>query len=371
VAPVSYADEATALEAAAQLRAEARRHRGLSNEAAKERVVSGGDFILDEPDKIPAVWGEGERVMWAEGEGVMLVGHQGVGKTTIGQQLVLSRLGIRDSSFLGLPVAATDRPILYLAMDRPRQAARSFRRMVIEANRTDLNDKLTVWKGPLPFDPTASTKALADFVMDRCPNVGTVVIDSVKDLVPGLSDDKIGSALNSSWQEVIARGVELILLHHQRKAGSDAKRMNKLDDVFGSTWLTSGLGSVIAIIGEPGDPVVELAHLKQPGEPVGPLAVRHDHVNGRSVLSDTRELIDVLRDAGDAGLSAQDAAQQFLGRSAAADIKKIQRELAKLQAKELVTKIPGGNSSGGRLPDVYRLSPEQKWADQVQTGASQ
>ena len=61
----------------------------MRQQATAERVRLGGDFILDEPQIIPAVWGTGERVLWAEGEGIMLTGHQGVGKTTVAQQLVL------------------------------------------------------------------------------------------------------------------------------------------------------------------------------------------------------------------------------------------------------------------------------------------
>ena len=62
------------------------------------RLVAGGDFVLDEPETIPAVWGDGERVLWPEGEGVMITGHQGVGKTTIGQQLVLHRVGLSNGA---------------------------------------------------------------------------------------------------------------------------------------------------------------------------------------------------------------------------------------------------------------------------------
>lgn len=32
-----------------------------------------------------------------------------------------------------------------------------------------------------------------------------------------MSDDKIGSAINLSWQEVIARDIQLMLLHHEPK----------------------------------------------------------------------------------------------------------------------------------------------------------
>jgi hypothetical protein len=64
--------------------------------------------------------------------------------------------------------------------------------------------------------------------------------------------------------------------------------------VYGSTWLTSGLGSVIVLDGKPGDPTVELRHLKQPAEPVGPLTLRHDHTAGVTVLFDNRpDLLDL------------------------------------------------------------------------------
>jgi hypothetical protein len=122
----------------------------------------------------------------------------------------------------------------------------------------------------LPIDPTKDKDQFADFAEQVFPNVGPIVVDAVK-VAPGVSDDKIGSALNSSWQEVIARGVELMLLHHERKAANGSKRIHSLDDVYGSTWLTSGLGSVMVADGEPGDPTVELRHLKQPAEPIGPL----------------------------------------------------------------------------------------------------
>jgi hypothetical protein len=77
-----------------------------------------------------------------------------------------------------------------------------------------------------------------------------------------------------------------MLLHHERKAANGAKRVQSLDDVYGSIWLTSGLGSVIVLECEPGDPTAELRHLKQPAEPVGPLTLRHDHAAGVTALFD-------------------------------------------------------------------------------------
>ena len=327
------------------------------------RLKAGGDFILDEPETIPAVWGVDDRVLWPEGEGVMTVGHQGVGKTTIGQQLVLHRLGIREGALFGLPVKRDDRPILYLAMDRPRQAARSFRRMISESDRQPLNEQLAVWGGPLPVDPTKDKDQFVDFAEQVCPNVGTIVVDSVKDLAPGISDDKVGSALNQSWQEAIARDVQLMLLHHERKAANGNKRIHSLDDVYGSTWLTSGLGSVMVLEGESGDPTVELRHLKQPAEPIGPLTLRHEHGVGRTVLFDGQpDLKQYLIAAGTNGVTAEEAAMAIIGRATDNDKKTIKRHLEKLIKQQMAYKHAGRRTSNGAEPDRWYASPQANWS---------
>jgi replicative DNA helicase len=327
------------------------------------RLQLGGDFILDEPQIIPAVWGTGERVLWAEGEGVMITGHQGVGKTTVAQQLVLHRIGLRTGDFLGLPVSKSDRPILYLAMDRSRQAARSFRRMITESDRQHLNGQLVVWRGPLPVDPLLDKDRFADFAEEICPNVGTIIADSVKDLAPGIADDKIGSALNLWWQEVIARDIQLMLLHHERKAQNGAKRVHNLDDVYGSTWLTSGLGSVIVLDGQPGDPTVELRHLKQPAEPVGPLTLRHDHTAGVTVLfDDGPDLLDLLIAAGPNGITAEEAALAIIGRVTDNNRKTIRRQLARLVTDDMARKETGKRSGHGSEGDRWYATPQATWS---------
>jgi hypothetical protein len=59
---------------------------------------------------------------------------------------------------------------------------------------------------------------------------------------------------------------------------------------------------VIVLDGEPGDPTVELRHLKQPAEPVGPLTLRHDHTSGVTVMFDDHpDLLDLLIAAGQLG----------------------------------------------------------------------
>lgn len=259
------------------------------------RYTPGGSFILDtDPDPQP-VWGRGQEVLWAEGEALTIVGGQGVGKTTLAQQLALGRCGFDEyAEVLGFPVQPNPHgSTLYLAMDRPRQAARSFRRMVGEAWRDELDDKLFVWEGPPVVDIAKHPTTLVEYA--RGVNATTLVVDSIKDAAIGLSDDEVGAGWNRARQIALRDGLEIIELHHNRKAAAGAKgNQPSIDDVYGSTWITSGAGSVLLLAGSPGDPVVSVHHLKQPAEEVGPLKVVHDHQHGRSSIWHSADLLAVV-----------------------------------------------------------------------------
>jgi hypothetical protein len=127
------------------------------------RLVTGGSFLFDDsPDPEP-IWGDGAEVLQAKDEGRMTTGPQGVGKTTTEQQYVLHRIGLRTGKLLGYSVQQAPGKVLYLALDRPAQIRRSFRRMLTPEEFDYLQEHLLFWKGPLEFDVTKDHKALADF----------------------------------------------------------------------------------------------------------------------------------------------------------------------------------------------------------------
>lgn len=289
-------------------------------------LVDGASFALDAPEHIPPIWGADQEVLWAQGEPLMLCGPQGVGKSTLAQLLVLARLGISaDLNVLGRMVTPDpDRGVLLIAADRPSQIARSLRRMVVERHRHAL-EGLTVWRGPLPFDVTTEPDRL--LAMAQQVGAGTVVVDSLKDIAMPLSEERVGAAVNVAIQKVVAAGIEVLDVHHQRKASGDNKRPNALADVYGSTWLTSGHGSIVLLWGEPGDPIVELVHLKQPGDVVGPLELVHNHLSGTISVHERPTIAEVLRDAGH-GITVTDAALRVWGPGASRnEIEKTRRKL--------------------------------------------
>jgi replicative DNA helicase len=271
--------------------------RAIAEEAAstpggRRRAVDGGSFLLDGCADVPALWGQGSGVAWAEGESLLMVGPPGVGKSTLVQQLVMARLGLRER-VLGWPVVPDARRVLYVAADRPEQIRRSMRRMVTDADRRVLEQQLVVWRGPLPEDLGCRPGLLVEMARDY--GAGTIVLDSLKDVALDLVKDDVGARVNHALQLALADGVQVIALHHQRKHGTDGKRPTRLADVYGSAWITAGAGSVILLWGQPGDAFVDLTQLKQPAGDVGPIRVFHDHGTGNTRTDVSADPLAVLR----------------------------------------------------------------------------
>jgi replicative DNA helicase len=298
--------------------------------ASELRTSDGWSFVTAASDSVAAEWGYDNYIIWAKGEPLMIVGPDGVGKTSLGQQLLLARL--KGGRLLGLPVAKAEGKALLLAADRPAQAARSMRRMVTDADEELLRERLIVHRGPLPFELTQEPAwRLRNWIEEQ--GATELLIDSLKDIAPKLSDDEVGLTLSRAFQEVVAGGLELAVLHHQRKQSQGAPAPKTLADVYGSRWLTACMGSVALLWGQPGDLVVDFRHLKQPIEEVGPFHVLHDHTRGTTTVHGQVSLDELLTASGPAGLTVKYAAETMFENDSPNSIEKARRRLEALVAK--------------------------------------
>lgn len=316
------------------------------------RVSRGGAFVYDAPDRPPSIWGTDDTILWAQGEPLLLAGPTGVGKSTLAAQLVAGRLGILDQ-VLDHRIAPGDRPVLYLAMDRPTQLRRLLHRLFAAYDaRSTLDDRLLVWSGPLSATLNARPGVLVELAQDL--GAGTVVVDSLKDAAVKLTDDESGGNINRAFQEVSAEGIDLLVLHHQRKATSDSTRPPKaLDDVYGSALIPAGMGSVLSLWGKAGDPIVELHHLKQPLEQMPTTRIEHDNQTGLSRVVAGFDPLVYLTNRGRHGATARDAAQQMFAKAdpSANEVAKAKRALDQLHRRlpdQVHRSTPGTGGDGGQ-----------------------
>jgi len=314
----------------------------------------GGVFFHDVPPTPPAIWGAGGDVLWSEGEALLIAAPQGVGKTTLAHQLIRARIGLQDT-VLGHPVAPARR-VLLLAMDRPAQTRRAGARIFADDDPVILNDRLIVWEGPPPYDLARRT----DILTAMCARAGadTVVVDSLKDAAIGLSDDEVGAGYNRARQQVLADGVQVLELHHTVKRGPNGTAPKGIEDIYGSTWITSGTGSVIHLWGEAGDPVVSLRHLKQPMNEVGPYQLIHDHQAGTTAVMDATDLLELARARQTQGITARDAAEILFDsrKVTPAQKEKARRRLERLVSAGVLARIEPATTGGSA---TYRPAPLQ------------
>lgn len=320
-----------------------------------------GSSILDAPRTVESVWGDGHQSIWAKGEPFLLVGPEAVGKTTLLQQATLGLGGIGEPELLGFRLHGPHR-VLYVAADRPAQAWRSFHRMVTEDDRELLDERLALWRGPLPFDLADEPDALR--TLARRAGADVVVLDSLKDVAADLSKEETGHGLNRAFQICCADGVDVAGLHHQRKGQAGGGKPRHLADVYGSRWLTAGAGSVIMLWGEAGDPVVEWEHLKQPDEPVGPFEVLYDHLRGRSSAVEYLDAFKIVERSPE-GTTVAGVAKLLYGDTDRNSKEKAKRQLDRLCNEGRIHREDGsrGGARGGTPARYYSLPLVRQLAD--------
>lgn len=338
---------------------------------ASARVFDGAAFLLDLPTDPPAIWGRGDDIFWSEGESLMVAGPQGVGKTTIAGQLIRGLIGLQ-AQVLGLPMRTVEKKrVGYLAMDRPEQARRALGRMFSEDERSYISEMLRFWAGPLPADAAVDPAVFVRTAHQLDAEV--LVVDSMKDAAVGLSKDEIGAGYNRARQFALAEGVQLLELHHVVKNGADGRTPRNLVGVYGSTWLTTGAGSVIMLWGEAGDPIVDLTHLKQPINEVGPFKVRHNRETGISEVfhDEDTDVIALARRCVTTGLSAVEAAGCMFSveKPSPAQVEKARRKLARFVTDGLLVERSGLGGRGAQSR-WFAVAPDSWGAEPVELEAA-
>jgi 5S rRNA maturation endonuclease (ribonuclease M5) len=295
-----------------------------------------GEWMFTDYEEKPAIWGRDDEVLWPDDEGLIIAAPTGVGKTTLANLIVRASIGLGTGDVLGYPISECDR-VLYLAMDRPAQIRRAMRRVFSADDIDHIDKRLIIHPAPLTADLGHNPWILAELA--ELADADRVVIDSVKDTISKVSDDESGGNFNRAIQLCNAAGVPTCGLHHQRKAQNGAKPTS-IEDVYGSTWITAGAGSVLLLWGEPGTGRAELHHLKTPASPVGPIDIEIDTFAGTMTILRQWDPLTWLRRQGERGGTVPEAGQAMAGKApTTSEREKARRKLDGLVARGLAKKV--------------------------------
>lgn len=315
----------------------------------------GGSFILDASPVPEPVWGNGSFVLWSKGEPLIVTGGIGAGKTTLTGQLLRASVGLQ-TEVAGFDVTECGR-VLYLAADRPKQIARNLRRIFGEQDRGLLDERLVVVPGPPVRDLASDTRLLLDLAKDAGLGEGDrVMLDSAKDYALDLSANEVGAAWNQAVQRVVAEGIDFAANHHQRKAASGAAKdkPKSLADLYGSTWIGAGAGTVVLLWpSEPGSPVVELSTLKAAADDVGPVELLHDIDAGTFTVVEQVTVEGYLVAARHTCHSLRDIAKGVGAKDDRAGIEKTRRRVQRLVDAGRVKVIEHRRPDSGGSPQAF------------------
>ncbi len=182
---------------------------------------------------------------------------------------------------------------------------------------------------------------------------GTVILGSLKDAAANLKEDEPGGNVNRVFQEVVADDREVLVIHHDRKPQGNSRP--KLEDVYGSSLITNGAGSVLLLLGRAGDSTIELLHLKQPATEIGPLKVQFDHMTGSCRVAGGNNIVEFIDRSPD-GVTAIELAGYLFDSATPSDAqrKNAQRQAEKLVDQGSIYKKPSkAGGRGGTVPARY------------------
>jgi replicative DNA helicase len=301
------------------------------------------DKWFDVPDEKPEViWGNGDDILWSNGEPLIIAGPTGAGKTSIAGQLIAGLLGIDNfGELFGFTITQQighGEKLLYLALDRPKQARRALARQLgSQAAKVQTDDRLHIGRGA--FDFKAFTETLIESFVTQ--GVKVIVIDSLKDILLNPTDDTAAGEWNRVQQSLTAAGIELLILHHNRKqtrTPQGTKLTRDINDIYGSSKIVWGVGSVVSIepVNDDDNERIRVRHLKPVINVVKTFEARHDHHAGRTYRIGSKRDDEIIAAIGDGARTSE--LNVKLGCDDATSKKALQRDLRKLADSRRIEK---------------------------------
>lgn len=212
--------------------------------------------------------------IWNRGEPAIVYGDDGSYKTTLTHNFIGPMLGFgqagRTPEVAGLPVHPIPEAdkILYLALSRQAQLARSLRRFSDDwtpAEMDEADKRFLVWQEEVPVDGGADPDAFVGFV--EAFDAEYVIIDNIWNAFGNTGNARNADAAGQAMNRLANIGVNVLATHHDRKPqGNEGKRPPETwENIHGGWRFGKSFGSITNLFVSPGQhKVVDVSVLKTP-----------------------------------------------------------------------------------------------------------
>lgn len=197
---------------------------------------------------------------------MVIVGREGIGKSTFSLRKAMS-LALGEEQFLDWNIVNRQRT-LFISLEMPHDELKEFflDMEIAPDKEQELQDWFHIWPigHAYPLDtPDQQIELLKYIDMFK---IELIVIDSLSLAMYGsVKNDDDVKRLNSFLNEDVrkARKCGYVFIHHLRKQGAgEEKKVNDLDDSFGSRFITANAQTVVLLSQKPGSVRLNVKFLK-------------------------------------------------------------------------------------------------------------
>jgi RecA-family ATPase len=197
---------------------------------------------------------------------MIIEGREGIGKSTFALRMAMA-LSLGYEQFLNWKIVQRQKTLFVSLEMQHGELKEFFKDMKIPADKEmELQDWFHVWPigHAYPLDTPDQQKELLKYI--DLHKIELVIIDSLSlSMYGSIKDDDDVKRLNSFLNEDVRkeRKCGYVFIHHMRKKGSgEDRKLDDLDDSFGSRFVTANAQTVALLSQKPGSERLTLKFMK-------------------------------------------------------------------------------------------------------------
>jgi archaellum biogenesis ATPase FlaH len=196
---------------------------------------------------------------------MVIFGKPGIGKSTFSLRLAMD-LALGKEHFLLWKIVRPQR-VLFISLEMQHYEVKEFFNdmKIPQDEQQQLQEQFFIWPigHPYPLDTPDQQIELLKYI--KMHKIELIIIDSLSIAMYGsVKDDDAIKRLNSFLNEDVRKDLKCsyIFIHHPHKKNDEQRKVDDMDDAFGSTYINANAQTVIVLSQKPGSARISVKLLK-------------------------------------------------------------------------------------------------------------